>query len=89
MGVKELKMLAVASSVGLSMVFALFLGMAGGYWLDRYFETKPLFLLLGALVGCIAAFRNFIILTNRLERQRKALYGRDDQYRKGDFSDFD
>jgi F0F1-type ATP synthase assembly protein I len=75
MGVAELKMLAAASSIGIAMVLSVFFGLAAGYWLDGRFQTKPLFILLGLLVGLAAAFNNLIVLSRRLERQRKEFYG--------------
>jgi ATP synthase protein I len=71
----EIKMLAVASSVGLAMVLSIFFGLALGYYLDKWLGTKPWLLLAGLLVGIVAAFNNFIILTKRLERQRTEKYG--------------
>jgi ATP synthase protein I len=75
--VSEMKMLAVASSVGLAMLLSIFFGLAMGYYLDKWLGTKPWLLLVGLLVGIVAAFNNFIILTKRLEKQRTDKYGTD------------
>jgi ATP synthase protein I len=77
MGVAEVKMLAAASSIGLAMVLSVFFGLAAGYYLDKRFDTRPLFILLGLLTGLAAAFNNLIVLSRRLERQRKGFYGSD------------
>jgi ATP synthase protein I len=77
MGVPELKMLAGASSIGIAMVLSVFFGLAAGYWLDGRLGTRPAFILVGLLVGLAAAFNNLIVLSRRLERQRKEFYGND------------
>jgi ATP synthase protein I len=74
----EFKMLASASSIGLSMVFSIFFGVAIGYYLDKKLDTRPWLLLVGLLVGVIAAFNNFYLLSKRLERQRTDIYGQDE-----------
>jgi ATP synthase protein I len=47
-----------ASTIGLSLVFAIFIGAFLGYLLDNYFETGYLFKIIGLIVGIIAGFRN-------------------------------
>ena len=47
-----------ASAIGLSLVFAIFIGAFLGYLLDNYFETGYLFKIIGLIVGIIAGFRN-------------------------------
>jgi len=43
------------TSVGLEMGIAVLIGLLGGQWLDRRFDTEPLFLLVGVLLGSAAA----------------------------------
>ncbi|MDR1036273.1 MAG: AtpZ/AtpI family protein [Deltaproteobacteria bacterium] len=76
-GVAELKMLAAASSIGIAMVLSVFFGLAAGYWVDGRLGTRPAFILVGLLVGLAAAFNNLIVLSRRLERDRKQFYGPD------------
>jgi ATP synthase protein I len=78
-GLPEAKSLAVASSIGLSMVISIFLGLGIGYYLDKWLGTKPWLLLGGLLVGIVAAFNNLIILTKRLENKRIKSNGRDEE----------
>ena len=47
-----------ASSIGLALVFSIFLGAFAGYLLDNYFETGYLFKIIGLIFGIIAGFRN-------------------------------
>jgi ATP synthase protein I len=44
---------------GLYMGVCIFLGVAGGVWLDRKFDTQPVFILIGLTLGLILAFWGF------------------------------
>jgi ATP synthase protein I len=67
-----IKSLGFLSGVGISMVAAILIGMAMGYYLDRWLGTSPWFLLLFLLFGIIAGFRNIYVLTDReLKRQQQ------------------
>jgi ATP synthase protein I len=60
------------SSVGISMVASTFIGLAMGYYLDKWLGTSPWFTLLFLAFGIAAGFRNIFILTSReLKRQEK------------------
>jgi len=37
----------------------IFLGVVGGWWLDKKLETQPVFILLGLVLGMIMAFWGF------------------------------
>jgi ATP synthase protein I len=50
------KALGELSSLGLSMVIATILGLAGGYYADRWLGTSPWLLLIGLGFGIAAAF---------------------------------
>lgn len=55
------------------MVAATFIGLAMGYYLDRWLDTSPWFTLIFLLLGIVSGFRNIFILTSReLRRQDKA-----------------
>ena len=62
---KQIKDLGFISSVGMSMAFSIALGALAGFYLDKYFGTKPwlFFIFLG--FGIAAAFRNLYILYNK------------------------
>ena len=53
------------------MVAATFIGLAMGYYLDRWLETAPWFTLIFLLIGIISGFRNVYILTARELRRQK------------------
>ena len=50
------KALGELSSLGLAMVLATLIGLAGGYYADRWLGTSPWLLLLGLGFGIAAAF---------------------------------
>ena len=64
------KSLGFLSSVGISLVASILIGLAMGVYLDRWLDTRPLFTLIMLLIGVISGFRNVFILTTReLKRQ--------------------
>jgi len=66
------KTLGFLSSVGISMVAATFIGLAMGYYLDRWLDTSPWLTLIFLVLGIISGFRNIFILTQReLKRQQR------------------
>jgi ATP synthase protein I len=46
------------SAVGLALVLATVIGLAGGYYLDRWLGTSPWLTLIGLLFGIAAGFVN-------------------------------
>ena len=61
--------LAELSSVGFAMALATVIGLAGGYYLDRWLGTKPWLLLLGLGFGIAAGFVIFFRSVNKAERE--------------------
>ncbi len=54
------------------MVLALVIGIAIGYYLDKWFQTKyPWFFLIFMILGIIAGFRNIYVLMKRAEKDLK------------------
>ena len=58
MSSSERKLLGIAARMGLEIVIALGIGLGIGYYLDKLFSTKPLFLILFALFGIAAGVLN-------------------------------
>lgn len=55
------------------MVAATFIGLAMGYYLDKWLGTGPWLTLIFLLLGIVSGFRNIFILTSReLRRQESA-----------------
>jgi len=63
--------LGMISSIGVCMVASTVIGLAMGYYLDKWLDTSPWFTLILLIFGIISGFRNIYILTEReLRRQR-------------------
>ncbi len=56
-----IRMIAVLSTVGLTMVFATVIGLFFGHWLDTVFGTSPWLTALFLILGIIAGFRNLFV----------------------------
>ncbi len=66
------KALGFLSSVGISMVASTFIGLAMGYYLDKWLDTAPWMTLIFLGLGIVSGFRNIYILTDReLKRQQR------------------
>lgn len=67
-----IKSLGFLSGVGISLVAATFIGLAMGYYLDKWLGTSPWLTLIFLGFGIVSGFRNVYILTEReLKRQHK------------------
>lgn len=62
---KQLKILATVSSMGISVVLAIAMGVIFGRFLDERFGTGPIFFFIFLLIGIIAAFRNIYVIIGR------------------------
>lgn len=56
------------STLGIAMVAAVAIGLAIGYWLDRWLGTDPWLTMVFALFGIAAGFLNFLRDVGRLGR---------------------
>jgi ATP synthase protein I len=71
-GRQRIKSLGFLSGVGISMVAATFIGLAMGYYLDKWLGTSPWLTLIFLGFGIVSGFRNVYILTEReLKRQQQ------------------
>jgi ATP synthase protein I len=69
---KYIKLLAMVSTMGLSMALAIVIGILIGYYLDRWFHTKyPWFFLIFMILGIVAGFRNIYVIMKRTEKDFK------------------
>ncbi|HAD05350.1 MAG: magnesium transporter [Desulfuromonadales bacterium GWD2_61_12] len=67
-----IKSLGFLSGVGISLVAATFIGLAMGYYLDKWLGTTPWMTLIFLGFGIVSGFRNVYILTEReLQRQQR------------------
>jgi len=66
---KALKLVGLASTLGLTIVIATFIGLALGLWLDRVFNTSPWLTVIFLILGIIAGFRNFYRFMTRRTKE--------------------
>jgi len=62
------KALGELSTVGMTLVLATVIGLAGGYYLDRWLGTSPWLTMIGLGFGIAAGFVNLFRTVNRAER---------------------
>jgi ATP synthase protein I len=65
--------MAYASSIGISMVIAIFGCFFLGVWLDRKLGTDPYLTLIFLLIGIVAGFRNMYLLIKRAGTDLKSV----------------
>ena len=63
--------LAELTSIGMTMVLATVLGLAGGYYADRWLGTAPWLLLLGLGLGIAAGFVSMLRSVKAAERRMR------------------
>jgi ATP synthase protein I len=63
------KGLAELSSIGMTMVLATVIGLAAGYFADRWLGTKPWLTLIGLGLGIAAGFVNLFRSAKAAERE--------------------
>ena len=62
------KALGELSTVGITLVLSTIIGLAGGYYLDKWLGTSPWLMLIGLGFGIAAGFVNLFRTVNRAER---------------------
>lgn len=55
---RNIRELAYYSSLGLSVALSIFIGLAAGIYLDRYFQSSPWLTLICLCLGIAAGYRN-------------------------------
>jgi ATP synthase protein I len=59
------------SAVGLEMGFSVAIGVAIGYYLDRYFRSGPWLTLIFLILGVVAGFRSLFSLMKDLDKDER------------------
>ncbi len=59
------------SSLGLEMGLCVAIGIAMGYYLDGYFDTKPYLTIAFMIFGVIAAFKSIYTLLRKIEKENE------------------
>jgi F0F1-type ATP synthase assembly protein I len=71
---KGMRAMALASTIGLSLVVPPVLGYFGGRWLDGRFDTEPVLSVVGLIIGIVVGFIEMLHILaqiERLERQER------------------
>ena len=61
--------LAELSAVGMTLVLETVIGLAGGYYADRWLGTAPWLLLSGLILGIVAGFVSLFRSVKKAERE--------------------
>ena len=72
-----IKSLGFLSSVGICMVASCLIGLAMGFYLDKWLDTSPWLTMIFLGLGIASGFRSIFILTTR-ELRRQEQEGRED-----------
>lgn len=64
------QMTGQASTLGMHMVSGIVVGLAIGYYLDEYFETKPWLLMIFLLLGILSGFKMVYEDLHRMQRRQ-------------------
>ncbi|HYB19777.1 MAG TPA: AtpZ/AtpI family protein [Thermodesulfobacteriota bacterium] len=62
------KQIGRMSAIGLEMGLCVAIGLAMGYFIDRYFQTKPWFTVIFLILGIVAAFRTLFSLAKEIDK---------------------
>jgi ATP synthase protein I len=57
---KTIRELGYFASLGMSVALSIFIGLGVGLWLDKKFDTNPVLMFVGLILGIIAGFSNII-----------------------------
>lgn len=71
------RMVAQLSTVGLTLALAVGIGIGLGWWLDQRFKTNGILVIVGALIGIGAGFRELIRGVIRAGREQEEKDRRD------------
>jgi len=55
--------------IGWHIAFSLILGALGGYWLDKHYDTAPIFTLIGLTLGLAVALGGLYLMIRPLMKE--------------------
>lgn len=64
---KEYRQWGLLSTIGIVLAASTFVGLAIGYYLDKWLDTKPVFIIIWTLLGVIAGFREMLSIIKKSE----------------------
>jgi ATP synthase protein I len=66
---KHFESLGLASMMGIHLVSGVLVGMGMGYYLDKFFGTKPWLMLLFLVFGIVAGYKNMFREMKRIQKK--------------------
>ncbi len=63
--------MALASTIGLSLVIPPVMGYFAGRWLDGRFGTEPVISMIGLVVGIVLGFVEMVPILHQIEREER------------------
>lgn len=70
-------------TIGIQLAATMIVYVIGGYLVDRWLDTTPIFLIVGSIVGMVAFFVQIVRLTRDLNDKEKAKKAADDDTSRG------
>jgi len=70
-----LELLSTAGTIGLQLVVSTFIGLAMGYFLDKWLGTSPWLLVIFLLIGIAAGFRDVFLEAKRIQSKSEGNSG--------------
>lgn len=64
-----LEVLSTTGTIGLHLVASTFVGLAMGYFLDKWLGTGPWLLVIFLLLGIVAGFRDVFLDVKRMQKK--------------------
>lgn len=68
---KGMRAMALASTIGLSLVIPPVLGYFAGRWLDGKFGTEPVLSMMGLVVGIVLGFVEMVHILHQIEQEER------------------
>jgi ATP synthase protein I len=68
---KYIRQLAMASTIGFQVAFAIFIGLGIGVWLDSKFDTFPWLALVFMVFGVVAGFLNYYRFARNQQKEEE------------------
>ncbi len=73
-------------TIGIQLAGTMIVYVIGGYLIDRWLDTTPIFLIVGSVLGMVAFFIQIVRLTRDLNDRTKAKKAAEDDASRGDGS---
>ena len=58
--------MSLLSQLGFTALVCVVLGVLTGYWLDRWFSTSPVFIIIFSLIGVVSAIKAMVDVAKKM-----------------------